>query len=602
MTDIITTLHPEQDEETNLYPNVKKENIPNESIDMSKLGNDVKSLINSMNELRPSGADTSTNILAFTENKGIYIGSDTGNWYYWNGTQYVDGGVYQTAVNYDELENDLIDLGKDGYALYKDVTWNDGYIDKWGLVKASTLSKYSTPFVLRKGETIKVGTENNSITIIGTTNSTALNIGDTVTKIQTTSDTLQYETHEYTAPYDMNITVCVLKSNYILRKRNLWFQNSVDVIDNFNLLKDYTKYNIHLNCGLDATTGNLTYRKGYFVSDYIKIGANFNVTWNYGNLGYNSPYNIMVLYDTNKVIYNYWNTSQTPTDKSRVIYIAQNGYFRFVGLMSDLGVENISVTDTYGISYWNYKLYLNKPLLQKIDVQTIGHAYNGVGVANTLSHFDWWTKTKKAKFIECDIVNTSDGIPVICHVAPSYTVYNSNDVAVTLNIANTTYAALMQYTWTPSTAQYPSQKILDYKDMLQYVRRKGLFLWIDCTQTDYEAVRQIFLYALELGIENKIFFEQYQFYFPQANRIIRYITSTSDIDNALEYKNEFNYVMISIPSSVTDETAKTLINYAHTLGLYVEKEGGSQTIDGTIDIFNLGYDFVFSDTISNEDL
>ena len=35
--DIITTLHPDNDQETNLYPNIKKENIPNGSIDNSKL-------------------------------------------------------------------------------------------------------------------------------------------------------------------------------------------------------------------------------------------------------------------------------------------------------------------------------------------------------------------------------------------------------------------------------------------------------------------------------------------------------------------------------------------------------------------------------------
>ena len=94
MADIITTLHPENDAETNLYPNIKYENIPNGSIDMSKLSDDVKSLFSPSPEIH---VDTSENILAFTENKGIYVGSDTGYWYYWNGTQYVSGGVYQAS-------------------------------------------------------------------------------------------------------------------------------------------------------------------------------------------------------------------------------------------------------------------------------------------------------------------------------------------------------------------------------------------------------------------------------------------------------------------------------------------------------------------------
>ena len=97
MSEILTTLHPDNDENTNLYPNIKKENIPAKAVNRTRLDDDVNSLLNSINELHPSGVDTEAHILAFTSNKGIYIGSDTGKWYYWNGTQYVEGGVYQAA-------------------------------------------------------------------------------------------------------------------------------------------------------------------------------------------------------------------------------------------------------------------------------------------------------------------------------------------------------------------------------------------------------------------------------------------------------------------------------------------------------------------------
>ena len=46
-------------------------------------------------KLEPSGTDTSTNILGFTSDKGIYIATDNGHWYYWNGSSYKDGGAYQ---------------------------------------------------------------------------------------------------------------------------------------------------------------------------------------------------------------------------------------------------------------------------------------------------------------------------------------------------------------------------------------------------------------------------------------------------------------------------------------------------------------------------
>lgn len=110
MSDIITTLHPENDESTNLYPNIKKENIPNKSIDFSKVSDAINSLLNSINELHPSGVNTSTNILAFNTNRGIFIGSDNGHWYYWNGTQYVDGGVYQShGVGFRNVNTFMLD-------------------------------------------------------------------------------------------------------------------------------------------------------------------------------------------------------------------------------------------------------------------------------------------------------------------------------------------------------------------------------------------------------------------------------------------------------------------------------------------------------------
>ena len=104
MADIITNLHPDGDESTNLYPNIKKENIPSKSISTDKLDDNVLSLIGS---LKPSGTDTSTNILAYTSNKGIYVATDNGYWYYWNGSQYVDGGVYQSSEDIEKIKEEL---------------------------------------------------------------------------------------------------------------------------------------------------------------------------------------------------------------------------------------------------------------------------------------------------------------------------------------------------------------------------------------------------------------------------------------------------------------------------------------------------------------
>ena len=107
MAEIITNLHPDGDENTNLYPNIKKENIPSKSISTDKLDDNVLSLIGS---LKPSGTDTSANILAFTYNKGIYVATDNGHWYYWNGSAYTDGGVYQSSEAIEQIKGDINEL------------------------------------------------------------------------------------------------------------------------------------------------------------------------------------------------------------------------------------------------------------------------------------------------------------------------------------------------------------------------------------------------------------------------------------------------------------------------------------------------------------
>ena len=101
MSDIITTLHPENDENINLYPNIKKENIPSKSVDKSKLGDDVLDVINGI-------ADSLSNAIASIEqpkyygtlpttDKGLIVYSD-GYLYSWNGTQYVTTGILYQAL------------------------------------------------------------------------------------------------------------------------------------------------------------------------------------------------------------------------------------------------------------------------------------------------------------------------------------------------------------------------------------------------------------------------------------------------------------------------------------------------------------------------
>ena len=130
MADIKDTLHPEGHLEDNLYPNIKADNVPNNSLGKIKLDSEVNSLLKLVGANTPSGAATSSTILAKTSDQGLWVGTDTGKWYYWNGSKYVAGGTW--SQNVDPLVANEID-NKYGNAILSsnstDVGLGDGALN-----------------------------------------------------------------------------------------------------------------------------------------------------------------------------------------------------------------------------------------------------------------------------------------------------------------------------------------------------------------------------------------------------------------------------------------------------------------------------------------
>ena len=108
----------------------------------------------------------------------------------------------------------------------KNLFWSSGGINIAGQVVSSTRSKYTQPFLLKAGESVRIGTQNTNIAIICTTNLEEVLIGQTITPIQITSTKDRFETYTYTAENDINLVLCVDASNYIL---NIFNKNSIGV-------------------------------------------------------------------------------------------------------------------------------------------------------------------------------------------------------------------------------------------------------------------------------------------------------------------------------------------------------------------------------------
>lgn len=121
----------------------------------------------------------------------------------------LEGEVSQLSQKVDELGGEI-----DGGTFPKNLTWSDGYVNTGGKIMASTASKFTQPFILKKGEKVTVGTNNTNICIIGTTTANSLSVGDTITWLQITGGVAQFETHTLTATEDINLVLCVKWSDY----------------------------------------------------------------------------------------------------------------------------------------------------------------------------------------------------------------------------------------------------------------------------------------------------------------------------------------------------------------------------------------------------
>ena len=134
MSDIITTLHPENDETINLYPNIKKENIPSAAIDETKLAEDVLEILDGI-DTRLTNAIASIQQPKYystlpTTDKGLIVYSD-GYLYSWDGTQYVTTGILYQATQVDDNLNYNVKYNKYNIGIFE-ITEQNGYLNGSG--------------------------------------------------------------------------------------------------------------------------------------------------------------------------------------------------------------------------------------------------------------------------------------------------------------------------------------------------------------------------------------------------------------------------------------------------------------------------------------
>ena len=163
------------------------------------------------------------------------------------------------ADDVSDLKSDLRNLGVNGNIFVPIVyNWQDGYIDENGLIRESQLSQFAL-ISLSKDQTITVGTRNNNVTVISSTNADSVAVGDSVTIINKTGAADVYAEFLYTAKDDINIVICVRKSEYNV------------LVTEPSLLKDVANQMAYFEDGLDEIEKNITWSAGWVQRNDGKI-------------------------------------------------------------------------------------------------------------------------------------------------------------------------------------------------------------------------------------------------------------------------------------------------------------------------------------------
>lgn len=116
--------------------NKMEEKIKNEGADRKEALEDIQKQVNGLASGSPLVAES---ISEMTDNKKVYVNTTDGHWYYFNGTTWIDGGVYQGI----ELEDGSVTVEKTNFAR-NIIEKTNNILDLNNLIKGKVIKSWST--------------------------------------------------------------------------------------------------------------------------------------------------------------------------------------------------------------------------------------------------------------------------------------------------------------------------------------------------------------------------------------------------------------------------------------------------------------------------
>ena len=249
-----------------------------------------------------------------------------------------------TALSINEVRS-LVD----GYTI-KELNWSNGYINSQGVITNSQASKFTQPFILKKGEKVSIGTDNTSIAVIATTSATTLVVGDSVTPLIITPSTSGFGTYEYLATEDIKIVLCAKWSDHIVS-----FFNEDNMVSEVNdILDAHLRYPDELigefddgyfntaSSTIPSIRNNLTNCKSAKIS--VSTGQLYKI---YGKASTNNYYRLYALYDSNGNRIERYDTSTIYRDIPLEVVIPAGATVMVVNLVDYISTDKVLKRNDY---------------------------------------------------------------------------------------------------------------------------------------------------------------------------------------------------------------------------------------------------------------
>ena len=563
---------------------------------MSSVNNRLDSQDAKIDALRNGAPLAVSSISQMSDTSKVYVNTSDGKWYYYNGTNWVAGGVYQST----QIANNSVDMGKFTTDIQNHYEIKQNYVkgsvsnNTGEFMTSTTRIRTFKKIWLEKGTHIKFNNQSNAIDwSFQSWNGTSASSMRENSGWLDNDYILQYDAYycfiiRYHDNREIEDTDIINLSNNLNIYRTIlnnanrlinWYstQKTIDIIENFE--NDNTSNNVKVETSAIRLWMMFSNFVEFYNSDWGTTNKTINkkISYALGNYGTVNTNNDNVDYFSVIIPNNYALVLNTLTG---VISVKQ---YADMTVYDGLLLRNANGNAVAGAYKEIYDYWLQKENNTRIDnlentisgfdydfnVKAVAHrGFSTVAPENTLPAYKL-AKKNKFKFVECDISFTSDGIPVLLHDATINRTSNG-----TGNINDLTYEQVRQYdfgSW--KSSEYAGTKIPSFEEFIMLCRNIGLQPYIELKDTatyTENQIRSLVDIVNKFGMKEKVtwisFSINYLRYVKNYDEKARlgFVVSNineSVITNANSLKTEKNEVFIDANyNNLTDEIVNLCID------------------------------------------